>query len=211
MEVDRAQTGECLMYIKETLKKAVEITGIGKPSAGSVRAALRACKPDKIMFEDDGMVPNNARLPFVVYRSALDLPPTGDAAAAFEQLFHSNGWGHSWRNGIYSYVHYHSSTHEVLGIARGRASVRFGGKKGATFELSAGDVAILPAGTGHQRLSASKDLLVIGAYPPDGAFDECRGSLQERERALQSIPMVPMPPTDPVYGADGPLMQAWTH
>jgi len=120
-----------------------------------VRAALRARKPDTIMFADDGTVPNNARLPFVVYRSAIDLPPTGDAAAAFEQLFHSNGWGESWRNGIYSYVHYHSSIHEVLGIARGRASVRFGGNKGATFELSAGDVAILPAGTGHQRLSAS--------------------------------------------------------
>ena len=199
------------MYIKETLKKAVEnVTGIGKPSADSVQAALRACKPDKIMFQDDGAVPNNARLPFVVYRSALDPQPAGDAAAAFEQLFHSNGWGESWRNGIYSYVHYHSSTHEVLGIARGRASVRFGGNNGATFELSAGDVAILPAGTGHQRLSASKDLLVIGAYPPDGAFDECRGSLQERERARHSSPLVPMPPTDPVYGAHGPLMEAWT-
>jgi uncharacterized protein YjlB len=199
------------MYIKETLKKAVEnVTGIGKPSADSVQAALRACKPDKIMFQDDGAVPNNARLPFVVYRSALDLQPAGDAAAAFEQLFHSNGWGESWRNGIYSYVHYHSSTHEVLGIARGRASVRFGGNSGATFELSAGDVAILPAGTGHQRLSASKDLLVIGAYPPGGTYDECRGSPQERERALHSIPLVPMPPTDPVYGAHGPLMEAWT-
>ena len=35
-----------------------------------------------------------------------------------------------WRNGIYPYVHYHSMIHEALGVARGRAKVRFGGDNG---------------------------------------------------------------------------------
>jgi len=67
-----------------------------------------------------------------------------------EDLFEANSWGDTWRDGIYSYVHYHSRIHEVLGIARGKGRVRFGGNKGRIFTLKAGDVAILPAGTGHQ-------------------------------------------------------------
>jgi uncharacterized protein YjlB len=115
----------------------------------------------------------------------------------------------SFRNGIYDYVHYHSGTHEVLGIARGEASVRFGGDHGKIFEVHPGDVVILPAGTGHQCIRASKDLLVVSAYPGTGTYDECGGSPQERGRALKSIPKVPLPDKDPVYGASGPLLAAW--
>jgi uncharacterized protein YjlB len=97
----------------------------------------------------------------------------------------------------------------VLGVARGHARVRFGGNSGKVVDLRAGDVVVLPAGTGHQSLDASKDLLVIGAYPRNGKYDECRGSRQEHERALESIPKVPLPAKDPVYGADGPLRDAW--
>jgi uncharacterized protein YjlB len=70
--------------------------------------------------------------------------------------------------------------------------------------LNAGDVVILPAGTGHQRLSASGDFLVVGGYPPSGTYDECT-SLEGPLRALRSIPKVALPRKDPVYGAAGPL------
>src|SRR5947209_6804346 len=85
----------------------------------------------------------------------------------------------------------------LTGIARGKARVRFGGDKGKTTALKAGDVVVLPAGTGHQALSASKDLIVVGAYPPQGEYEEYEGSVSEHGRALRMIPKVPLPKKDP--------------
>src|SRR5882757_3397404 len=186
------------MYVVETLKKTFEqVTGIGKPRS----VALRGRKTHAVTFTDDGVTPNNAKLPLVYYPSPVRLARAPDPAAIFEALFESNGWKDSWRDGIFDYLHYHSGTHEVLGIARGRARVKFGGRDGKIIELHAADVAILPAGTGHQRISASRDLLVVGAYPPGGRYDECTESREEYEHALRSIPEVRLPAKDPVYGA----------
>ena len=145
--------------------------------------STRKTKPQTFLFEDDGYVPNNPKLPFVVYRGAIDLAGTADPEELVEKMITDNGWGETWRNGIYEYVHYHSMIHEGLGIARGRAKVRFGGSKGEELDIAAGDFAILPAGTGHQCLWASPDLVVI--------------------------PKVPMPDSDPVYGRNGPLLTLW--
>ena len=98
-------------------------------------------EPQTFMFADDGSVPNNARLPFLVYRRAIDLIGSPDPEQVIENVFRGNGWGDMWRNGIFPYVHYHSMIHEGMGIARGRAKVRFGGNKGQEIELSQGDVA----------------------------------------------------------------------
>lgn len=167
-------------------------------------------KPLTLTFADDGAVPNNAALPALLYKGAVELGD--DPAGALERLFAANGWGHGqWRDGIFPFTHYHSMIHETLGVARGRAKVRLGGDQGEVVDLQAGDVAVLPAGTGHQRLSASGDLLVIGAYPPEGTYDLCRGdSRSDRARALQTIPQVPVPKNDPVLGMNGPLPQLWT-
>ena len=140
------------------------------------------------MFADDGSVPNNPRLPFLVYRGAIDLSGTPDPEEVIEKTFARHGWGDMWRNGIFPYVHYHSMIHEALGIARGRAKVRFGGSKGEEIELIAGDVVVLPAGTGHQCLWAAPELMVIGAYPKTGKYDLCRGSKAEHAKALETIP-----------------------
>jgi uncharacterized protein YjlB len=165
-------------------------------------------EPLAFRFAGDGLVPNHPRWPLLVYPGAVTLPEGADPAAVFEDLFRSNGWGDSWRDGIFSYVHYHSRIHEVLGIARGTAEVRFGGDRGKVLDVKAGDVAILPAGTGHQRLSSSADLLVVGAYPPSGTYDLCR-SAGQHAAALRTVPQVARPDTDPVYGRDGPLLKAW--
>ena len=77
------------------------------------------------------------------------------------------------------------------------------------FKLKAGDVAILPAGTGHKRIDDGDDLLVIGAYPVFGRYDLCCGSKEEHEVALKTVPKVPIPKKDPVYGSGGPLVHLW--
>jgi uncharacterized protein YjlB len=166
-------------------------------------------EPATWLFSDDGLVPNNTTLPLLIYRGAIDVAQGGDPAALFAAAFARNGWTQSWRNGIYPFVHYHSTCHEVLGVARGGARVRFGGALGRELDLDVGDVAVLPAGTGHQRLAASDDLLVVGAYPPQALYDLCRATPRDHARARGTVPKVPRPPTDPLYGADGPLMTLW--
>lgn len=198
------------MYIVETLKRTIgKATGMGRPSARKAKAAVQAGEPLEFRFADDGTVPNNPSLGFLVYKAAVRLDESTDPAAIFEELFQANGWGNSWRNGIYPYVHYHPAIHEVLGIARGEARVRFGGAEGIELDVAAGDVAVLPAGTGHQCLSASRDLLVVGAYPPEGEYDEYRGAAEERSRAKFTIPATAIPEQDPVFGRDGPLVRLW--
>jgi uncharacterized protein YjlB len=166
-------------------------------------------EPVAMRFADDGAVPNNPMLPLVLYRRAIDVSGQKDPAAPIERIFAQNGWGDSWRDGIYSFTHFHSMIHEVLGVAAGHARVRFGGKAGEELEIEAGDVAVLPAGTGHQRLSASRDFLIVGAYPAQGTYDLCRATPAEHDRALPLIPKVPLPDADPVYGKRGPLLQLW--
>lgn len=169
---------------------------------------VRNRKASEFRFADDGFIPNHPRWPLVVYRDAVSLPQEFDPAAVFEDLFDHHGWGDSWRNGVFDYPHYHSRIHEVLGIARGSANVRFGGERGRTLAVKAGDVAVLPAGTGHQCLGASGDFLVVGAYPPFGAYDVCTKP-EDHAAALQSVPEVQAPNEDPLYGSDGPLLQLW--
>jgi uncharacterized protein YjlB len=160
-------------------------------------------------FADDGRIPNNPTLPLILYRGSVDLSGSPDPEKLIEKTFAANGWGHMWRNGIYPYVHYHSMIHEALGIARGRATVRFGGEHGEEIEIAPGDVAVLPAGTGHQCLKQTQELVVIGAYPPSGKYNLCRGTKAERAKALPAIRKVPLPLSDPVFGPNGPLVALW--
>ncbi len=162
---------------------------------------------DALTFDDDGCIPNNPDLPLLLYRGALK--PDSVSAAACESVFAANGWSGGWRNGIYGSHHFHAQAHEVLGIVRGRARVTFGGPQGKTVELAAGDVAVLPAGTGHKREDASSDLLVVGAYPGGMRFDTLWGDPVEHDGAVANIARVPLPASDPVFGTGGPLMTHW--
>jgi uncharacterized protein YjlB/uncharacterized membrane protein (GlpM family) len=177
-----------IMPILEDLKEYTgRATGLKRPGKREASNLTRGRKPHAVRFKDDGFVPNHQRWPLIIYRGAVDLDERHDPAAVIEDLFEANGWGDTWRAGIYHHAHYHSRIHEVLGIARSKGRVRFGGNKGPIFTLKAGDAAILPAGTGHQCLSADDDFPVVGAYPPTGTYDECT-TVEDHPRALRTIP-----------------------
>jgi uncharacterized protein YjlB len=159
-------------------------------------------------FDDDGLIPNSP-LPLVIYKHAVDITRP-DPAQAIEELFARNGWGDRWTNGIFDYQHYHATVHEALGVAAGRAMVLFGGEQGEAVELKPGDIAVLPAGTGHKCLFASHDFSVVGGYPPGPTMQVTRPTPENYRKALKTIPQVPMPPTDPVSGDHGPLLKLWT-
>jgi uncharacterized protein YjlB len=164
-------------------------------------------KPMTVVFEDDGLVPNNP-MPLVLYKGAVDVS-RGHPEQAIETLFGRHGWGQMWRDGIYDYLHYHATVHEALGIARGHALVLFGGERGEAIELTPGDVAILPAGTGHKCLFASHDFSVVGAYPPGPKMQVTRPTPDNYRSALKTIPQVAKPTTDPVFGEGGELLRLW--
>jgi uncharacterized protein YjlB len=162
--------------------------------------------PETHLFEDDDAFPNS-RLPVLIYH---EVEAAHDAARC-EQLFDSNGWVPDWRDGIFSFHHFHSITHEVLGIVGGTATVKLGGPSGRSFEIGAGNVLVLPAGTGHCNEGSSPDLLVIGAYPDGMPWDLRRGDPAEHEEAVANINAVPLPRADPVEGEPGALTRLWTN
>ena len=159
--------------------------------------------PETHLFADDGRFPNSA-LPLLVYRRALPLDP-----AAMERAFAANGWSNAWRDGIFRYHHFHSTAHEVLGIAAGEVRVAFGGPSGREVAVRAGDVVVIPAGVAHRNMGQSADLLVVGAYPGGMDYDIRRGDPAEHAAAVRATNAVPLPDSDPVSGRDGPLSRLW--
>jgi len=136
------------------------------------------------------VIPNHPRFPVLIYRGV----DVGDARA----LFAAHGWGGSWVNGIFDFHHFHSTSHEALAIVSGTATVELGGPQGESFEVSAGDVLVLPAGTGHRRATARNGFTVVGAYP---AGQEDYDLLREADGAARArIAALPAPPDDPVGG-----------
>jgi uncharacterized protein YjlB len=171
-------------------------------------AVIQLCTPLIQPLEDTGAIPNNAKCPLLIYPHALALPEN-NPAQVIERLLESNGWGSTWRNGIYPYHHYHSTAHEVLACYHGSAEVHLGGEPGILYTMNVGDVILIPAGTGHKSLHATADFAIVGGYPQDQKWDMCYGKPDERPLADQNIARVPLPKSDPIYGADGPVMDFW--
>ena len=164
-------------------------------------------QPERLNFKDDGIFPNSF-LPLLFYHQAI-ATEAKDPASIFEERFAENDWSNSWRNGVYSFSHYHSTSHEVLGVYSGAATLRLAGGHGKNVEVQAGDVIVIPAGVAHQNTGVSDDFGVVGAYPGGREWDLLRGLPGERPNADHNIAVLPMPDSDPIYGAEGPLRRIW--
>jgi len=159
------------------------------------------------LFEPSGWVPNNPLLPLILYHRFFT--PVQDLAATIEQRFAVHGWPPAWRYGIYSFPHYHSNAHEVIGVFRGKARVRLGHEAGSTMLLQAGDAVVIPAGVGHECLEEWDDFQAVGAYPEGSSPDLIRDAPDDLEAIRDRVDAVNLPQMDPLAGAHGPLVQHW--
>lgn len=163
-------------------------------------------KPSVYHFNDDGKIPNS-KFPLLVYRNAIPQTTKHPSIWLIEK-FEANNWTNSWRNGIYSFHHYHSTAHEVLGIYRGSASVHLGGEKGKIVKVVAGDIFVIPAGVGHKNVE-SDDLGVVGAYFNGNDWDLKKGLKGERPEADNNLRNLVVPTSDPYLGNTSGLTKLW--
>ena len=163
--------------------------------------------PELYLVNDDGVFPNN-KLPILYYPKALELPKLF-AGGYVRNLFSKNNWSNNWKAGIYTYHHYHSVTHEVIGIIKGETLLQLGGEQGITLFVEKGDVLVIPAGVAHMNLGKENDVTCIGGYPGGKDYDMKYGHAGERPRADENIATVPLPATDPIYNEPGGLKEVW--
>lgn len=157
-------------------------------------------------FRENENIPNNLKLPVLLYKNVFEVNING--ASMIENVFATNNWGGSWRNGIYSYHHYHSTAHEALGVYSGWAVVQLGGPNNEPVRIEKGDLVILPAGTGHKKIESGNGFAVVGAYPDGQTWDMNYGE-EDVQKIRKNIERVSLPSKDPVAGEGGVMFKYW--
>jgi uncharacterized protein YjlB len=164
----------------------------------------------RYFLKDNGVFPNNEKLQVLHYKHMLNVPLLF-AASAVKKLFQKNGWGNNWRAGIFTFDHYHSNTHEVMAVIKGKTTILLGGRGGRKLEIEKGDVVIIPAGVAHKNLGKEKDVICIGGYPDDKEYDMNYGEEKERPKTDHTIAKLPIPGTDPVFGTEKGVVEFWNN
>lgn len=186
---------------RKTFLSWLGLIALGKPAL-----TMDYTQPEQLFFKDDGVIPNS-RYPLLLYHNAFGTKD-GEGAAWLEKHFAANNWTNSWRNGVYPFHHYHSTSHEVLGVYSGTALLHLGGEQGQKVKVQAGDIIIIPAGVGHKNLG-SDNLGIVGAYEDGRDWDINKGLPGERPRTDKNISGLPKPKTDPLTGNRDGLLTLW--
>jgi uncharacterized protein YjlB len=170
--------------------------------------AADAAEIRTLRLADGDAVLVNPNLPVVILGGAFEVGAGADAVRA---RLEGNGWGGAWTWRVFPYHHHHPNAHEALAVASGRAELMLGGPGGERVRVAAGDVLVLPAGTGHRQMEGSADFQVCGAYPPgQERYETIRGDGPHDGETLKRIRAVPLPDADPAFGPDGPLPKLWS-
>jgi uncharacterized protein YjlB len=118
----------------------------------------------------------------------------------------------AWRYTMYRQHHYHSTTHEVLVVSGGAATLCFGGLDNATGlvqDVCKGDVIVIPAGVAHALLHDKGGFMMVGSYPVGSHhWDMCTGG--EGRAMFDNIKGLGSFARDPIYGEGGPLNDHWS-
>ena len=174
--------------------------------------------------------PNNETLPLIVNKDIADFGDN-EPEGVLEKIFWGNQWADGFRDGTFSFHHYQSGAHEVVGVARGGAVLEFGGPGGMVIEVSAGDAVVIPAGVVHRRIDDAPGYSAVGAYPHRQVPDCCVLSAEDAATATvdpdaaglaikhigenqlpeikASILATVLPITDPVSGTGGAIGELW--
>lgn len=170
--------------------------------------ALRRTNPDIFYFKDDGITPNS-QLPVLIYRGLFN-DSYESCEDWLEENFTKNGWARTCHKPLLEFYHYHSNTHEVLGVCEGSGYIQLAAKNGVRTEIEKGDVVLIPAGVGHFCINHSEDFKLVAGYPAAVVPDVRRATQEERETALENLRSVAMPDFDPILGAeDGGVQKFW--
>jgi uncharacterized protein YjlB len=164
----------------------------------------------KYYLKENGVFPNNNLLPVLLYKGILDLSYFYPAHQ-IKDLFRKNGWNNAWENGVHTFHHYHSITHEVMGIFKGETTLQLGGDDGIKITIQKGDVLVLPAGVAHKNLEKENQVKCVGAYPDGKNFDMNYGRTGERPKTDENIKKVSLPLNDPVFGLRSEMHRYWAN
>ena len=171
--------------------------------------ALRRTNPDIFYFKDDGITPNS-HLPVLIYRGLFD-PAYESCEEWLEEQFTLNGWSRTCHKPLFDFYHYHSNTHEVLGVCDGACYIQLADKNGVKTEITKGDVVLIPAGVGHFCVEHSKDFAVVAGYPDNVIPDVLRPSPENREKALEKMNEITLPEFDPIlHDEEGGVQKFWS-
>ena len=171
---------------------------------------LKDLKVLKHQIPAHGLVPNTSiqGKPLMIYKSAF--PPNTSASEIESHLSSIGVVTPQWRFTMYSFDHFHSTSHEVLGIAAGKAKLSFGhlkNPKRVEEVVQKGDVIIMPAGVSHRILEdVDGGFSMVGCYPTGCNWDMCYGKSGE-EKKIDRIKDVAWFKRDPVYGDSGPTLE----